>query len=152
MLHPADPDAPLRVRFTDLSVRGKAALLRLDPVRDRAEYNTLVRLADEFEGKEASDVVPTLRMQGSPDADSLAQRIENLGIATWQQTWAQGAVAATDIIADRPAATVLNLGGYDRHEEQLVVALAVLEDLWRRRTERRPLLLVIDEAHNLCPP
>ena len=37
-------------------------------------------------------------------------------------------------------------------EEQLAVALAVLDDLWARRKERRPLLLVIDEAHNLCPP
>jgi DNA helicase HerA-like ATPase len=32
------------------------------------------------------------------------------------------------------------------------VALAVFEDLWRRREERRPLLIVVDEAHNLCSP
>ncbi|MEW1955378.1 ATP-binding protein [Terrabacter sp. NPDC080008] len=152
VLRPDDSGSPLRVRFTDLSFRGKAALLRLDPVRDRAEYNTLVRAAEDFDGREASEVVPKLRMQGSPDAEALAQRIENLGIATWQTTWAQGAVAATDVIAERPAATVLDLGGYDRLEEQLVVALAVLEDLWHRRAERRPLLLVVDEAHNLCPP
>ena len=30
------------------------------------------------------------------------------------------------------------------------MALAVLDDLWSRREERRPVLLVIDEAHNLC--
>ena len=43
-------------------------------------------------------------------------------------------------------------GGFHSGDEQLVVALAVLEDLWARREERRPLLLVVDEAHNLCPP
>jgi hypothetical protein len=26
----------------------------------------------------------------------------------------------------------------------------VLGDLWRRRAERRPVLIVIDEAHNVC--
>ncbi|HEU5485358.1 MAG TPA: ATP-binding protein, partial [Microlunatus sp.] len=39
-----------------------------------------------------------------------------------------------------------------RQEEQLTVALSVLNDLWDRREERRPVLLVIDEAHNLCSP
>ena len=32
------------------------------------------------------------------------------------------------------------------------MALAVFEDLWRRREERRPILIVVDEAHNLCSP
>ena len=30
--------------------------------------------------------------------------------------------------------------------------MAVLEQLWARREERRPILIVIDEAHNLCNP
>ena len=37
-------------------------------------------------------------------------------------------------------------------DEQLAIALAVFEDLWQRREERRPVLLVVDEAHNLCSP
>jgi len=28
----------------------------------------------------------------------------------------------------------------------------VLDDLWQRREQRRPLLIVIDEAHNVCSP
>jgi len=36
-------------------------------------------------------------------------------------------------------------------EEQSLVAAAVLGDLWRRRHERKPVLIVIDEAHNVCP-
>ena len=31
------------------------------------------------------------------------------------------------------------------------MAAAVLGDLWRRRQERSPILIVIDEAHNVCP-
>jgi uncharacterized protein len=63
-----------------------------------------------------------------------------------------GQPAATDIIDTRPAATVLDLGGFQFNEEPLVVALAVLDELWSRRNERRPFLIVIDEAHNLCSP
>ena len=32
-----------------------------------------------------------------------------------------------------------------------MIAAAVLGDLWRRRHERKPVLIVIDEAHNVCP-
>ena len=107
---------------------------------------------DDLDAVEAPTSCPHLRSLGDPDAEALAQRLENLGVLEWTTTWAYGEGTATDVIARRPAATVLDLGGYDRHEEQLTVALAVLDDLWARRAERRPLLLVVDEAHNLCPP
>lgn len=78
----------------------------------------------------------------------LALRIDNLGLLNWE-IWALGQQAATDIIDTRPSATVLDLGGFRYNEEPLVVALSVLDELWLRRNERRPALLVIDEAHNL---
>lgn len=152
ILRPDDPDSPLRVRFTDFSARAKAAVLRLDPVIDRAEYNALLHLTPELDGIDADEIVKHLQDLGSPEAAALLQRIENLGLLDWTRTWAQSSVSATEVIAQRPAATVLDLGGYERHEEQLTVALGVLDDLWARRTERRPVLLVLDEAHNLCPP
>ncbi len=153
VLRPDDPQSPLRVRFTELTPRAKAAVLRLDPVVHRAEYNALLRLfASDLSTIDAAHIVPYLRSLGDVDAEALAQRMENLGVLEWTTTWAFGAASATEVVARRPAATVLDLGGYDRHEEQLTVALAVLDDLWARRAERRPLLIVVDEAHNLCPP
>src|SRR4029453_556845 len=41
-----EDDAALRARFIDMKLPSKAAVLRLDPVADRAEYNSLVRLQD----------------------------------------------------------------------------------------------------------
>jgi DNA helicase HerA-like ATPase len=35
--------------------------------------------------------------------------------------------------------------------EKAIAAEAVLAALWRRRVERDPVLIVIDEAHNVCP-
>ena len=46
---------------------------------------------------------------------------------------------------------IVDLGSLPTPEEQSLVAAAVLGDLWRRRQERKPVLIVIDEAHNVCP-
>jgi uncharacterized protein len=152
VLRPGDRTSPLHVLFKEMTSRARAAVLRMDPVIDRAEYNALLGLMESLDAVDTPDVVGHLLSLGDPDATALAQRIQNLGVLEWTNTWAYGAESATSVIARRPAATVLDLGGYDRNEEQLTIALAVLDDLWARRAERRPLLLVIDEAHNLCPP
>jgi uncharacterized protein len=149
ILRPGDGPASLSVLFRGLSARNKAAILQLDPIIDRQEYNALVRLSAKL-AEDPHRVGEVLRSSGS-DGAQLAQRLENLEIFGWQ-TWAYDRTPVTEIIAQRPAATVLDLGGFDRVEEQLTVALAVLDDLWAHREERRPVLLVIDEAHNLCAP
>ena len=46
---------------------------------------------------------------------------------------------------------VIDLGSLPAREEQSLIAAAVPGDLWRRRHERKPVLIVIDEAHNVCP-
>ena len=147
----SQPGEDLRVRFTALELPAKAAMLRLDPLIDRAEYNTLLHLEELFKEREQDRILPTL--QGSPDSahNSLALRIDNLGLLNWE-IWAGGEPAATEIIDTRPSATVLDLGGFRHNEEPLLVALSILDELWLRRNERRPVLLVIDEAHNLCTP
>ena len=145
------PDA-LRVRYLDLPVRAKAALLHLDPLENRSEYNELMHLEETLGTIDtATKIVPRLRERGTPTSEALAARIENLRLTDWS-VWAGKLEAVTDVINGRPDATVLDLGGFEFPDESLVVALAVLEDLWAHREERRPILIVIDEAHNLCSP
>jgi Helicase HerA, central domain len=152
VLRPATDGAePLRARFVEMSARSKAAVLRLDPVIDREEYNTLLHLTDSFTLSNFSSMVPTLLASDDPGARALGVRLDNLGLMDWE-VWARGAVAATDVIDTRPDATVLDLGGFSTPDQQLVVALSVLDELWEKRESRRPVLLVIDEAHNLCSP
>ncbi|GGE90609.1 ATP-binding protein [Mycetocola zhadangensis] len=152
ILRPSSPNPDsLRVRFIDLPLRAKAAVMRLHPLNDRDEYNELVHLDEMIGSVEGNDVVSMLRSRGSAAAASLAARIENLGLLDWN-VWAQGFEAVTDILDTRPDATVLDLGGFDNPDESLVVAMAVLDDLWAKREQRRPLLIVIDEAHNLGSP
>ncbi len=140
-----------RVRFTALGLSAKAAVFRLDPLIDRMEYNTLLHLEEVLSTTEIGKILPELRASNDPALTNIALRIENLGLLSWD-IWAQDKLAATEIIDNRPAATVLDLGGFKFKEEPLVVALSVLDDLWSRRSERRPFLIVIDEAHNLCSP
>ena len=77
--------------------------------------------------------------------------MENLQVLDWS-LWSRGTSSVTDDIDERPRATVLDLGGFAHPVEPKVAALAVLEHLWARREERRPMLIVIDEAPNLCSP
>ncbi|WP_245721739.1 ATP-binding protein [Nocardia crassostreae] len=145
------PGTRLAARFMDMPLASKAAILRIDPIADREEFNELLRLAPLMAAGELDDVVPRLRAAESPAQRRLALRVENLGLQNWE-VWAQRDIAVTDVVAERPDATVLDLGGFATAEQHLVIALALLDELWERREERRPVLLVIDEAHNLASP
>ena len=55
-------------------------------------------------------------------------------------------------LVDRARAVSSSISGLSPTlEEKAVVSEAVLATLWRRRTDREPVLIVIDEAHNVCP-
>lgn len=141
----------LRVRYTDLAAASKAAVLQMDPIVDAEEYNVLLHNevdAERFDGRNA-----LAQLRGSEDLHQakLANRMENLQVLEWD-LWSRGAASVVDTIDERPRATVLDLGGFAHPVEPKVAALAVLEHLWAHREERRPVLIVIDEAHNLCPP
>ena len=139
----------LRVRFTDLSIEAKAAVLQLDPLTDRMEYNVLLQLGDELRTRPPEHVLRTLTQSSDRDKHHLAQRIENLGVLGWE-VWARGSEAVLEGLEPQPRAAVIDLGGFEHPREPLVVAMAVLDSLWARREQRRPVLLVIDEAHNIC--
>ncbi len=157
VLHSTRRDLPqLRARFTDLPLTAKAAVLQLDPIADADEYNVLLHADATLSGgagatPDQSTYISALRASDDPGHQRLAKRIENLQVLDWD-LWARGEVAATDIIDERPQATVLDLGGFAHPAEPKVAALSALEHLWARREERRPVLIVIDEAHNICPP
>jgi len=140
-----------RVRFADMTAASKAAVLQLDPIGDADEYNALLSFEASAGAIEADTILDRLRSGSNPGWARLAQRIENLQILDWD-VWSRGGPCVVDAIDERPRASVLDIGGFAHPAEPLVASLAVLERLWVRRAERRPVLIVIDEAHNLCPP
>lgn len=152
VLRPASsPGDDLRARFSTMLPQSKAAVLRLDPIADRAEYNAFLHLSAVGATADATALLQQLLGSADPGQQAIAQRIENLGVLDWQ-IWAGEHPAASEIIADRPDATVLDVGGFAHPDEALAVVLSVLDDLWQGREQRRPVLIVIDEAHNVCSP
>jgi uncharacterized protein len=138
----------LRLHASEVDPAAQAALLRLDPIADREEYAALAALL-------ASENPPTLEaLTGSsqPEARRLGLRVRNLGADRFS-IWAPGeAGSVLDAIHDQNLrCVVVDLGSLPTREEQSLVAGAVLASLWRHRRERSPVLIVIDEAHNVCP-
>ena len=128
-----------RLRLAQLDPVAQAALLRLDPVADREEYAELAAavVANEF------------------DLNSdrpLATRARNLG-ADKLGVWARDAPTTVldDVLDAGARCVVVDLGSLATHDERSLVAGAVLGALWERREQREPVLIVIDEAHNVCP-
>jgi len=141
----------LHTRYVDLSVRSQAAVGRLDPIEDEEEYNALLHLDKSAAHFEKSAFLDALSRSDDPARRRLGLRIDNLEILDWP-LWSFGRASTVDALDERPRATVLDVGGFSHVSEPQAAALCVLEHLWEHRMDRRPLLIVIDEAHNFCPP
>jgi len=140
--------ARLRLRFGELTPAAQGALLRLDPVSDREEYAELAALLADQRPESVSELADSDR----PEAHRLRLRVANLGIEDWG-VWARHDVGSVLDELDDPGVRclVVDIGSLPTREEQALVAESVLSGLWARRGERRPVLLVVDEAHNVCP-
>ncbi|MCE0487785.1 ATP-binding protein [Ornithinimicrobium sediminis] len=145
-----DPAAHAAVRFVELSPAAKAATLRLDPVQDRREYQSLMQEFDVSPTSEAAEeMVHRLRTGGAGVDPDLSLRIRNLGLLEWD-IWSRGHGSLLDVVDQRPRGVVLDVSRCEVPQERSIAALALVDHLWARREQRRPVLLVIDEAHNFC--
>jgi hypothetical protein len=147
-VHSAGGDPRLRLAVRELPTDVQAALLRLDPVEDREEYAELAALLAE----ERPPSLEALAASDRPGAQRLATRVANLGVSSYG-IWARGEPGSVldALEAGGPRCVVVDLGSLATREEQSLVAASVLGRLWSLRTRREPVLVVIDEAHNVCP-
>ncbi len=142
-------DEPLRMRFRTMTRQAQAATLQLDPVRDQDEYNAFISFLTQIsQTTEMGAMLAALR-SGTPGQQSLARRMENLGMLEWQ-VWARDLPSAADVVTTGNGVTVMDLGGFGDPAEPVAICLEVVDELWAQRDRRVPTLLVIDEAHNLC--
>ena len=149
-----DGERRLHVRFRDFDASERAAVLRLDPIADREEYGALLEAVERAGNEGVATVAETI--EGLLRADgpyrSLALRARNLGVDRWQ-VWSGADKDSLEELVQPggPRCVVADLGSLETRGEQAVAAEAVLAALWRRRAAREPVLIVIDEAHNVCP-
>lgn len=140
----------LHASFVEMNLTARAAVLRLDPIEDADEFQVMRHLSEEYGPQEGPQMLAALAASTDPAQIRLSRRIQNLTVTEWD-LWARGADAVEDVAEERPDAMVLDLGGFHYPEEPAAAALAVLDRLWATRERRDPVLIVIDEAHNLCP-
>ncbi len=129
------------------TTHARAAALALDPVADREEF----ALVGELLGH-GGMTLEELMTATDPNARALRLRVMNLGLEDWE-LFARGRPGSVVAELEREdvRCLVIDLGSLATREEQAVAAEAVLASLWRRRADRNPVLVVIDEAHNVCP-
>ena len=142
----------LRLHAVDIDPATQAAALRLDPIEDREEYAALVEFLTSKGPLTLEKLAESSPEDRPEDRRRLLLRLRNLDVDRYG-VWA-GAEAGSvlDAVHDQDVRCVIvDLGSLPTPEEQSLVAAAVLADLWRRRQERKPVLIVIDEAHNVCP-
>jgi len=150
----AQGEQPLQVRFGDLSPREQGTVLDLDPLDDREEFNAFWRIIDRFGHQHYSwnEVRDAIGRDYTAEVRQLGLRIENLGIADWEVWSPPGEPSLLDVLGqDDWRGLVLDIGTLGSSVEKSVIANATLTHLWRQRNLRQPILIVIDEAHNLCP-
>ena len=144
----------LHVRFRDFDAAERAAVLHLDPIDDRDEYAALVVAVESSQTRGGETVREAVeRLWTAPDPlHALGVRARNLGVDRWQIWSGADPDSLEDLVQPGgPRCVVADLGSLATRDEQIVAAEAVLAALWRRRTAREPMLIVIDEAHNVCP-
>jgi hypothetical protein len=144
---------PLRSRFGRLPLVQQALVLDLDPIRDAREYNVFRRIVRGIGSTEYTlgDIREWAIAMFDEGARNLAIRIENLDVeelGIWAPT---GEPAMTDLVPDDWRALVLDLGSLPTPGERSMMAASAVAHFWQSRHDRQPTLLVIDEAHNVCP-
>jgi DNA helicase HerA-like ATPase len=150
--HP-DADHQLRLRFGDLGSAAQAAVLDLHPVRDRDEYAVLVELLRSIErGGPLLRGVDDLLTDDRPGARELGLRAQNLGVLDWS-VWSRGTSPSLldELRSPTARCTVVDTGSLGSLPEQRLISQAVMAALWEARADHTPTLVVIDEAHNVCP-
>lgn len=148
-----DSSKLLRIRFSDLERHEQGLVLRMDPLRDREEFNAYWRAIEGLsrESYSLSEVKGNVVRQYSEEARQLGLRIENLGVADWSLWCSPDEPSLIDVLKEDWRCLVVDSGRLASPAEQSIVAMAVLGHLWRHRHGRQPILIVADEAHNICP-
>ena len=145
--------SPLRLRFGRLTARQQLLVLGLDRLADAEEVDIARRIVTEIGSTEygLEDLRDRAAAMDESAARKLTLRIDNSGISD-DDIWAPSAeMPVTDRLPEDWRAIVFDLGSIELPRARSIVAAGVVASVWDRRRERRPVLLVIDEAHNVCP-
>jgi Helicase HerA, central domain len=144
--------APIGMRFSNFGDADKVLVLRLDLVADSAEVEALLDAASSLQAPyDPLDVAAAATATGSEAGRRLAARIRALGIVDWDIWQRDPAQRVLGDLARTGEGIVVDTGSIPDPAERSAVAAAVLTGIWGQRAARIPTLVVLDEAHHICP-
>ncbi|MEN9645378.1 MAG: hypothetical protein RL238_2047 [Actinomycetota bacterium] len=146
-------DFRLAIHLSDLALHEQALTVDLDPLADGAEYGAFIEAVESLTHLHHygfAELIAEIERQGDQAAERLLRRLHNLRVADWEVWAASDEPSLVDTLPGRRVA-VLDTGSLSDARARSVVSLAVMGSL-RRREQRSPILLVIDEAHNVLAP
>lgn len=152
--HTEQASNSLRIRFSDLEPYEQEAILRLDPLNDREEchlfWNTITDLVQRGDYSLA-DVHTRIRDQSvSSRIEKIGQRIDNLRIADWDIWCPAEKPSMIDELGGDWRCLIADIGMLPPPQNS-IIAMAILGYFWSKRGRKAPVLIVIDEAHHVCP-
>jgi DNA helicase HerA-like ATPase len=149
----AEDQLGLKSLFGRLTLQQQALILGIDPIEDAEEYRAFIRVVGRLgtDDYTLGQIMGALRDSYGEEERRLRLRIANLGVAELS-IWANDSdEAIKDQLRPDWRMVVFDLGSLSSDLERSIASASVLGTLWEERSERRPLLIVVDEAHNVCP-
>ena len=145
-------DLILCADFSDFDADVQALLLQLHPISDMDQYTALRRLTQTLSAPYSIGDLASAAVAAGPDTAPLAARIANLGLDTWGIWRRDGEASMLSTHPEGlPRCLVLDVGSLSRPDERAAASLVLLRNRWARRRERTPMLIAVDEAHNVFP-
>ena len=144
---------PLRLWFSDLERHEQGLLLGMDPIGDREEFHAFWSIIDRLGKSRYSlhDVLASIAADFSPEARRVGLRIANLGIANWDIWCNDGPGSLVENLVSDARCIVIDVGTLALPQQRSAIMMAAFGRLWSNRSGRKATLIVIDEAHNICP-
>lgn len=153
VLRPYDAN-PLRIRLSNLNRYEQGAVLQLHPIQDLQAFNAFAKVIETLGDRLYSwDVINDKLMRDySASTLDLALRIQNLRVSDWD-VWCKTEEPSItqELMKDDWRFMIVDVGTLPSPDQKAVVHLAVLNYLWKTKNRDTPVLLVVDEAHNICP-
>jgi uncharacterized protein len=145
--------APLQISFSDLSPRQQPAVLKLDPLADRDEFHSFQTLLEYIKKRTYSlkDVVNEASRYFFQESRNVGLRIVNSKIADWGVWSKREGESLVDVLRTKIPSTVVDIGSLNSPAEKAMISMVVLEHFWENRRQHEEVLIIIDEAHNVCP-
>lgn len=142
----------LKARFGRMSLRQQSMVLGIDPIESPEVYNAFLRTVRTIEGSDYTldDLMAAVRSSFDEDVRRLGVRIDNLGVSD-HTIWAGADEPVLEQLGDDWRMLVADVGSLASREEMSIASAALLGTLWEWRHAREPMIIVIDEAHNVCP-